>query len=68
MTNPNSTHGVPPSDAPEPLSEFQEGQWWVTELDAMVADGTAEQKRAVAVVHHMLRSARAYGVGEVPRG
>ena len=41
----------------EPLTNFQEGQWWVIELDAMVSDGTADQKRAVAVVHHMLRSA-----------
>lgn len=43
----------------EPLSEFQEGQWWVNELDALVKkEGTTDdQKRAVAVVHHMLRSA-----------
>lgn len=42
-----------------PLSEFQEGQWWVKELDAMVAlPGVSDQqKRAVAVVHHMLRAA-----------
>ncbi len=38
----------------EPLSDFQEGQWWVKELDAMVVDGTPDQKRAVAVVHNLL--------------
>lgn len=43
----------------DPLSEFQEGQWWVTELDKAAGSvGAADDfKRAVAVVHHMLRSA-----------
>ena len=41
----------------DPLSDFQEGQWWVAELDAWATSGTDQQKRAVAVVHHMLRSA-----------
>lgn len=45
------------SEFDSPLSDFQEGQWWVKELDAM--PGTDDQKRAIAVVHHMLRSARA---------
>lgn len=42
----------------DPLTEFQEGQWWVKELDALVRkEGTTDdQKRAVAVVHNMLRS------------
>jgi hypothetical protein len=47
----------------DPLSDFQEGQWWVLELDKMVASLPVEPehfefKRAVACVHHMLRSAR----------
>lgn len=33
---------------------FEEGQWWVTELDALVSDGSPNQKRAMAVVHNML--------------
>lgn len=55
----------PPTDAArasgdEPLTEFQEGQWWIEELDAMVKDaGTDDQKRAVAVVHHLLRASSA---------
>lgn len=46
--------------APDPITDFQEGQWWVAELDGMAqAEGaTPDQKRAVAVVHHMLRTAR----------
>lgn len=43
---------------PAPLSEFQEGQWWVNELDAMGRSGDPDQKRAVAVVHHLLLSIR----------
>ena len=44
------------------LQDFQEGQWWVKELDAMANAETAtpEQKRAVAVVHNMLKVARRY--------
>lgn len=45
--------------APDALADFQEGQWWVAELDNMVSNGTADQKRAVAVVHHMLRAVAA---------
>jgi hypothetical protein len=42
-----------------PLIDFQEGQWWVKELDAVssLPGATPDLKRAVAVVHHMLRSA-----------
>ncbi|WP_455154108.1 hypothetical protein [Cupriavidus campinensis] len=47
------------SEFDSPLSDFQEGQWWVKELDALGSTGTDDQKRAIAVVHHMLRSARA---------
>lgn len=39
----------------DPLRDFLEGQWWVKELDAVVANGTHDQKRAVAVVHNLLR-------------
>ena len=39
------------------LSEFKEGQWWVSELDMASVTGSDDFKRAVAVVHHMLRSA-----------
>ena len=44
------------------LEDFKEGQWWVKELDAMAQAETAtpDQKRAVAVVHNMLRVARSY--------
>lgn len=36
------------------LADFQEGQWWIEELDAFAAHATADQKRAVAVVHNLL--------------
>lgn len=43
---------------PEPLRNFQEGQWWVEKLDeAAKKTADLDLKRAVAVVHHMLRSA-----------
>ncbi len=35
------------------LAEFQEGQWWVKELDDMTV--TSEQMRAMAVVHNLLK-------------
>lgn len=41
----------------EPISNFQEGQWWVAELDNASKGGAPDLKRAVATVHHMLRSA-----------
>lgn len=46
-----------------PLSDFREGQWWVLELDRMAAQLPPEEKyfdfkRAVAVVHHLLRVTR----------
>ena len=51
-----------PQDAQEvacdyALSDFKEGQWWVDELDALSGTETAtpDQKRAVAVVHNLLR-------------
>jgi hypothetical protein len=36
-------------------ADFQEGQWWVQELDSSARNGSDEFKRAVAVVHHLLR-------------
>jgi hypothetical protein len=42
-----------------PLSDFREGQWWISELDAWAETGSDDQKRAVAVVHRLLRAVRA---------
>ena len=39
------------------LSNFEDGQWWVKELDEAVENGTGDQKRAVAVVRSMLKVA-----------
>lgn len=36
------------------LTDFQDGQWWLSELDSTVANGTPDQKRAVAVVRNLL--------------
>lgn len=45
----------------DPLSDFQEGQWWVNELDAMASHPigqkisiTPDLKRSVSVVHNLL--------------
>ena len=45
----------------DPLADFQEGQWWIKELDAFARQdfATNDQKRAVAVVHNLLRAAQA---------
>ena len=43
-------------EALDPENEFLEGQWWLKELDAMVENGTNDQKRAVyGVVRKMIR-------------
>lgn len=34
--------------------DFKEGQWWLVELDTMVANGTPDQKRAVVVVRNLM--------------
>lgn len=39
------------------LKEFEDGQWWVKELDGVAENGTPDQKRAVAVVKKMLKVA-----------
>lgn len=53
---------------PEPLENFKEGQWWTKELDALkeLPGASLDQKRAVAVVHHMLKAADAHCT-EVPK-
>ena len=40
------------------LQEFQDGQWWVQELDGLSGKYplTDDEKRAVAVVHRLLRT------------
>lgn len=50
---------APTSSAPQPLTDFQEGQWWLVELDAAARDGSHDLKRAVAVVRNLLRTAQA---------
>jgi len=47
---------------PEPVTNFHKDQWWVKELDALVqgVNITMDQKRAVAVVHHLLQSIEIY--------
>ena len=41
----------------ESVHDFRPGQWWVKELDGIQAsqEATPDQKRAVAVVHNLLR-------------
>lgn len=41
------------------IEDFNEGQWWLKELDAMAKDGTPDQKRAVAVVRNLMATAKA---------
>lgn len=45
------------SEFDSPLSDFKEGQWWTLELDAIAnsSSATNEQRRAIAVVRHLLR-------------
>lgn len=50
---------TPYTASPDPVSNFGEGQWWIEELDTMIKTGTDDQKRAVAVVHHLLQAVRA---------
>jgi hypothetical protein len=47
--------GVEPNDGFDHPAEFREGQWWVEELDKLTKNGTDDQKRAMAVVHHLLK-------------
>lgn len=37
-----------------PDDVFEEGQWWLVELDSIVANGTPTQRRAMAVVRNLL--------------
>lgn len=48
---------VPVETYPEPPENFQEGQWWLQELDNAAQDVPADLKRAVATVRHLMRSA-----------
>lgn len=52
----------------DPLTDFQEGQWWIKELDALknIEGATLDQKRAVAVVHNLLRAAAAQPIPAKP--
>ena len=34
--------------------KFEKGQWWVEEIEAVLCDGTDEQRRAVATLHNLL--------------
>jgi hypothetical protein len=43
-----------PGPSGDYLSDFQEGQWWIAELDAAVVNGTPAQRSAVAVVRNLL--------------
>jgi len=45
-----------PGPSGDYLSDFKEDQWWVVELDALVINGTPDQKRAMAVVRNMLKT------------
>ena len=58
--NNEQQNSLPGTDNADPLYSFSEGQWWIRELDSMAgsSSATAEQKRAVAVVHHLLRAAK----------
>ena len=42
----------------EPIDNFEEGQWWVKELDSLAKNFNLsnDQKRAIAVVHNMLKT------------
>lgn len=48
--------------SPEPLDNSTAKQWWVQELDALRAlpSITADQKRAIATVHHLLKTVAKY--------
>lgn len=68
----NTHYPNPASDADdscpaESLADFQEGQWWINELDAVWSCPTGEymritedMKRAVSVVHNLLQTARKF--------
>lgn len=58
-----ASDGKKQSNDSAPLSDFQEGQWWVNELDAMASHPigqkisiTPDLKRSVSVVHNLLRA------------
>jgi len=64
-----SSELVPLSSGPQSQVQgdsFQEGQWWLSELDAMAKNATPDQKRAVAVVHNLLRVIAAWPQASEP--
>lgn len=46
------------------MKTFDESQWWFKELEAAVAQGTSDQRRAIAVVRQLLAQQVAPEVGE----
>ena len=51
-----------------PDDVFEEGQWWLAELDSMAANGTPTQKRAMAVVRNLLLCWQRTQAAAVPVG
>ena len=49
-----SLYTAPQPAQSAPIDVFEEGQWWLVELDSIVANGTPDQKRAMAVVRNLL--------------
>lgn len=47
---------------------FEEGQWWLEELDSIVANGTPTQRRAMAVVRNLLSCWQRVQAAAVPKG
>ena len=47
---------------------FEEGQWWLEELDSIVANGTPTQRRAMAVVRNLLSCWQRTQAATVPKG
>lgn len=61
---------VPDAGAEQSASDdvFEEGQWWLEELDSIVANGTPTQRRAMAVVRNLLSCWQRVQAAAVPKG
>ncbi len=61
---------VPDAEAAQsaPDDVFEEGQWWLVELDSIVANGTPDQRRAMAVVRNLLSCWQRVQAAAVPKG
>lgn len=61
---------VPDASAVQSASDdvFEEGQWWLEELDSIVANGTPTQRRAMAVVRNLLSCWQRVQAAAVPKG